>query len=189
MRMFLWKYGLGALVLVALVGCGQAATSGGTDSGNTAGSSAGSPAASAGSASPAASSGAGANSATAGPQGGSVTDQTSLIEHFRSLGYTVEEVGPIEQPFLQGAGTMLRISGGSLQQPAEIQVFNYESADAAESDASQIGPDGNPRTAMITWIATPHFFRSEQVIALYIGDDQAVVDLLTQALGPQFAGG
>jgi len=28
------------------------------------------------------------------------------------------------------------------------------------ADVEQIGPDGNPRTAMITWVAPPHFFRS-----------------------------
>ena len=60
---------------------------------------------------------------------------------------------------------------------------------AAEADAAQIGPDGNPRTTMVTWIAPPHFFRADRLIVLYIGDDPTVVDLLTALLGPPFAGG
>ena len=59
---------------------------------------------------------------------------------------------------------------------------------AAEADASQIGPDGTPRTMMLTWVAPPHCFRKARVIVLYGGDDAAVLTLLSAALGPQFAG-
>lgn len=195
-----------ALALVALGACGQGApttTTGGAQS-SSAPSSASSPAASStqnptasGASSPAASdsgarlpseSATTSGSTSGQSQGGPVKDQASLIDNLRAMGLTVETVGNVEQPFLQANGTTLRVSGGKLAQAAEIQVFNYESADAAQSDASQIGPDGNPRTTMITWVAPPHFFRAEQVIALYVGNDQDVITALTQALGPQFAG-
>ena len=39
------------------------------------------------------------------------------------------------------------------------------------------------------WMATPHFFKSGKLIVLYLGDDVAVMTLLTGLLGPQFAGG
>lgn len=38
-------------------------------------------------------------------------------------------------------------------------------------------------------MATPHFYRSGNVIALYVGDDAATLAALERALGPQFAGG
>ena len=41
---------------------------------------------------------------------------------------------------------------------------------------------------MITWVAPPHFFHRERVVALYTGSDRALLTLLTEALGPQFAG-
>lgn len=74
-------------------------------------------------------------------------------------------------------------------QPAEIQVFEYGDSESAAADAAEIGPDGNPSTTMISWLATPHFYRSDHLIVLYVGDDQAVVDLLSTLLGPPFAGG
>lgn len=127
--------------------------------------------------------------------GGPVRDHVSMIDHLRARGYTVEPIGDVEQPFLRAQGTTLRISGGDLQQPAEVQSYDYNDADmggdgaaAAAADAAQIGPDGNPRTAMISWIAPPHFFLKERAFVLYVGSDPAVLRLLVDTLGPQFAG-
>ncbi|CAA9215999.1 MAG: hypothetical protein AVDCRST_MAG26-316 [uncultured Chloroflexia bacterium] len=58
--------------------------------------------------------------------GGSVQDHVTFIDHLRSTGLTVEIVGEVEQPFLLGTGTTLRISGGDLKQPAEIQSYTYD---------------------------------------------------------------
>ncbi len=121
--------------------------------------------------------------------GGPVIDHAGLVDSLRACGLTVELGGAVEQPFLSAeTGTLLRLRGGNLTQPAEVQVFAYGDAESAAADASQIGPDGNPPTMMIHWIAPPHFFRTERVIVLYIGEDQVVVDLLTALLGPPFAG-
>lgn len=118
-----------------------------------------------------------------------VADQVSVVDALRADGLTVGVAGPLQQPFLQPqAGTVLRISGGSVAAPAEIQVYEYADAGAAAADAAQIGPDGNPRTAIIEWIAPPHFFRIGRVIVLYVGNDPAVLDALPHLLGPQFAG-
>ncbi|HEV2107022.1 MAG TPA: hypothetical protein VGR16_02025 [Thermomicrobiales bacterium] len=38
------------------------------------------------------------------------------------------------------------------------------------------------------WVAPPHFFRQGAVIVLYVGEDPAVLDLLEELLGAQFAG-
>jgi hypothetical protein len=81
-------------------------------------------------------------------------------------------------------GNTLKVNG------ADVQVFEYENAEAMELDSSQIAPDGSSNaTTMITWIDTPHFYKSGRIIALYIGSDEAVLGLLENALGSQFAGG
>ena len=41
---------------------------------------------------------------------------------------------------------------------------------------------------MVLWTAPPHFFSSENVIVLYVGDSPNVIEALTSVLGPQFAG-
>lgn len=135
----------------------------------------------------------GATPATGTPtsltQEASIVDQASLVDALRACGVDVEESGAVQQPFFTPeSGTLLRLSGGNLSQPADIQVFEYKDAGGADADAEQIGPDGNPATMMIHWIAPPHFFRGERVIVLYIGEDQAALDLLTALLGPPFAG-
>ena len=120
---------------------------------------------------------------------GSVTDAESLAAALRACGLTVETANAVEQPFLRPeSSTALTLSGGDLAQPAEVQVFAYADEATAAADAAGIGPNGSPKTMMIHWIASPHFFRSGPVIVLYLGDDPAVIDLLTALLGSPFAG-
>jgi hypothetical protein len=120
----------------------------------------------------------------------SVTDDVDAFSAaLRACGLDVREMGDVEQPFLRPeSGMVLRLTGGNLAGSADLQVFMYLSDDAVTADASVIGTDGNPPTMMIHWIGTPHFFRTERLIVLYVGDDQAVIDLLTALLGPSFAG-
>ncbi|MDQ3541620.1 MAG: hypothetical protein M3440_13135 [Chloroflexota bacterium] len=121
--------------------------------------------------------------------GGPVVDHVSFVDALRACGLSVEIGGAIEQPFLSAeTGTLLRLRGGGLTQAADVQSFEYGDADRAAADASQIGPDGHPPTMMITWLAPPHFFRAEHLIVLYVGDDQAAIDLLTALLGSPFVG-
>lgn len=120
--------------------------------------------------------------------GGALTGHVGLVDNLRAKGLMVEPTSEIEQPFLGVKGTTLRISGGEIKQPADIQSFEYPSADAAAADLGQIGPDGNPSTSIVEWTGAPHFFRKEQLIVLYVGDDPAVVNLLTELLGAQVAG-
>lgn len=121
--------------------------------------------------------------------GGSVVDAESLVNALEACGVSVEATESVEQPFLQPESEMAyQISGGNLAQPADVQVFEYRDSASATADAAQIGPDGNPTTMQILWIAPPHFFQAERLIVLYLGEDPAAVDLLTALLGPPFAG-
>ena len=128
--------------------------------------------------------------------GGAVKDHVSFVDYLCSQGLTVEIIGDTEQPFLRGKGTQLRVSGGKLTRAADIQSYHYDDTAlkangvaVAAADVDGIAPDGNPRTMRISWVATPHFFHRERIIVLYLGDDPAVLTLLTKALGQQFAGG
>lgn len=126
-----------------------------------------------------------------GPQshGGPVQDQVSLIDALRKT-VTVDISGTISQPFLSPqSGTTVRLSGGPLTTPADLQLFEYGSASAASADAKQIRSDGSgTATTQISWLAPPHFFLKGRVLVLYVGSDPAVISLLTGILGVQFAG-
>ncbi|MDP9473720.1 MAG: DUF305 domain-containing protein [Chloroflexota bacterium] len=123
--------------------------------------------------------------------GGPVADQVSFMDALRAEGITVDVVSSLfpDVPFSGAqAGTTLRLSGGGLVGPAEVQAYDYTDPTTAATDAGQILPDGNLPTVMIEWIAPPHFFRTGRIIVLYVGTDPAVLEILTQLLGPQFAG-
>jgi hypothetical protein len=122
--------------------------------------------------------------------GGPVQDQVSLIDTLRGKNVTVDISGSISQPFLHApSGTIVRLSGGPLTTPADLQLFEYASASAASTDAKKIQPDGSgTSTTRISWVAPPHFFLKGRVMVLYVGSDSAVLNLLQSLLGPQFAG-
>ncbi|MHB8855986.1 MAG: hypothetical protein ACYC6K_05125 [Bellilinea sp.] len=116
--------------------------------------------------------------------GNAVVDQVSLIDALRAAGATVESGDSVEQPFFAVSGQILPVN------QTEVQVFEYGTAEAMETDASLVASDGaSVGTTMISWIAPPHFYKTGRIIVLYLGEDTAVLDLLNQVLGVQFAGG
>jgi hypothetical protein len=111
-------------------------------------------------------------------------DQASFVAALEASGATVETGESISQPFFTPEGSVIRVSG------ADVQVFEYESAEAMENEASQVAPDGGSiGTSMVTWMDTPHFYKAGRIIALYVGSDTPILGLLEEVLGPQFAGG
>ena len=115
--------------------------------------------------------------------GNPIGGHVELVDALRAAGATVEPSEPVTQAFFTPEGNIIKVNG------ADVQVFEYESAEAMENEASQVAPDGGSiGTTMVTWVDTPHFYKAGRIIALYVGSDQAVVDLLEQVLGPQFAG-
>src|SRR6266498_2840736 len=124
-------------------------------------------------------------SATPGPSSAPVTiqDQASLINALQAVGATVETGDSITQEFFTPEGQTVKVNG------ADLQVFEYESAEAMEKEASQVAPDGGSiGTSMVTWIDTPHFYKAGRIIVLYLGNDKPLLDLLNKVIGPQFAG-
>jgi hypothetical protein len=122
-----------------------------------------------------------ANPATSEPA--AVTDRASLESALTSAGATVEQGDPVDQPFFAVPGQIIKVNG------ADVQVFEYETAEAMEADAAQVSEDGGSiGPNMLMWMAAPHFFKAGRILVLYVGDDQAISDLLKGALGSQFAG-
>ena len=110
-------------------------------------------------------------------------NKAALTEALRASGAKVETGDLIEQPFFSVKGQIFQING------ADVQVFEYESVEAAEAEAELVSESGSTiGTSMVSWMAAPHFYKSGRVIVIYVGDDASVVSLLQGALGDQFAG-
>jgi hypothetical protein len=121
-------------------------------------------------------------SSNAGP----IHDAASLADHLRAAGATVEMAGTIKHPFLAVPGQLMTVNG------QDIEVFQYADAKALANDTRTIDPDGCIGTVgggMIdAWTAPPHFFKSANVMVIYLGSDAKMLNLLTSVLGKQFAG-
>lgn len=95
----------------------------------------------------------------------------------------VNPSGDISQPFFSVKGQKITVNGD------EVQVFEYLDAVAADAEAALISPDGSSiGTTMINWVTSPHFYRKDKLIVLYVGDATAIVNVLETVLGPQFSG-
>jgi hypothetical protein len=117
------------------------------------------------------------------PQTGGAEDYDSLVSSLEAAGVTVEPGDEVEQAFFTVMGRIIKVNG------ADVQVFEYESAEAMEADAAQVSEDGGSiGTTMVMWVEAPHFYKLGRIIVLYVGEDQATLDLLEGVLGPQFAG-
>ena len=115
--------------------------------------------------------------------GREAVDYVSLIDNLRVNNATVIPEGEIEQPFFSVTGFSIQVNDSS------VQVFEYNSAEDAEADASLVSLDGSSiGTSMPFWIDDPHFYYKEKIIVLYVGDDPAIEELLESVLGSQFAG-
>ncbi len=75
-----------------------------------------------------------------------------------------------------------------------INVYEHENKQAVEKEAAGVSKDGNSISvegkggAEISWVSLPHFFKNDRLIVQYIGEDEAILKLLTETFGEQFAG-
>lgn len=115
--------------------------------------------------------------------GGEARDYVSLIDNLRQVGMTVEPAGEIDQPFFSVQAYVIKVYG------EDVQVFEFEDAETASSEAKLVSPDGSSiGTSMVSWMAAPHFYQIERLIVLYVGEEEAVLQALETVLGSPFVG-
>ena len=119
----------------------------------------------------------------------------NLIEDLKTAGAEVEPGGMDEGQIFSVPTQLLTVNG------AYVQFFEFASAAQAEKAAAGVSTDGgevarpdpeNPGYTIIMypdWIATPHFFRREGLVVLYLGDSLSILRALEAVMGSQFAGG
>ncbi len=112
-----------------------------------------------------------------------VKDYQSLIDNLSASGLNVTRGDEISQPFFSVKGRIIKVNGD------DVQIFEYERATDADAEAALVSPDGSTvGTSMITWISTPHFYKKEKLIVIYVGEKSEVIQGLEIALGKQSAG-
>jgi len=107
-----------------------------------------------------------------------------LIDPLLATGAEVKVTGEVvSEGIFSVDGSVFEVNG------ERVQVMNYGDAAALEAEATRISPDGSSvGTTMVMWVGSPHFFSTESLIALYVGDSPTVIEALAKVMGPQFAG-
>ena len=123
-------------------------------------------------------------SPTTSPSGDSVIDVETLTEGLLAAGASVEPGGSVSQPFFSVDAALIVVNG------EDVQVFMYADAATVDTEAQTISPDGHDiGLNTVTWCSIPHFYGTNRLMVLYVGDTPAMTDLLDAVLGPEFAGG
>jgi hypothetical protein len=126
----------------------------------------------------------GGASPTTSPSGDAVIDVETLTEGLLAAGASVEPGGSVSQPFFSVDAALIVVNG------EDVQVFVYADAATADIEAQTISPDGHViGLSAVTWCLIPHFYGTNSLMVLYVGDTPAMTDLLDAVLGPEFAGG
>jgi hypothetical protein len=124
-------------------------------------------------------------SSTTSTEASVIQDQAGLLSALEAAGAKTEIGDSISQDFFSVDGRLITINGTE-----GLQVFEYKSVEAMESDASKVAPNGGSvGTSMMNWLGTPHFFKSGRIMVLYLGDNKPTLSLLEKVMGKQFAGG
>jgi hypothetical protein len=107
-----------------------------------------------------------------------------FLAALRDKGVDAEKGDQVEQAFFSVVGSYVNINDDS------VQVFEYETAETMESDAVLVDASGGSiGNSMVSWIATPHFYKKGRILVLYVGDNAKTIQILESVLGSQFAGG
>lgn len=107
-----------------------------------------------------------------------------LVVKLRSHGASVKSTNEkVRQPFFSVPGRIIKVNN------EVVQVFEYLNPATTQSQAERVSPDGKTiGNSKPSWMSTPHFFKSQKLIVLYVGDDQTILRILQAEMGKQFAG-
>ncbi|MBO1265472.1 hypothetical protein J3A84_10555 [Proteiniclasticum sp. SCR006] len=93
-----------------------------------------------------------------------------------------------DKDILQGERRWLTVN-----ETEHITVYLYDSGSSMEKDASNIDEGGTGYhngndSVEISWVSYPHFYKTDNIIILYVGEDETMIHALEDILGDQFAG-
>ncbi len=140
---------------------------------------------------------------------GTSSDKISFVDQLRNRGVTVDSLGDVvfppgralsprsstgqalpARPVFQGK--RLSVSGGTISQPAEIELYE-DTAErvkrGADGKTLVVQSANGEQSINLDDSSIPlHVFRQGSRLVVYFGNNQSVLDLLIDMLGPSIAG-
>lgn len=110
-----------------------------------------------------------------------------FITKLNKLNFKIE-AEDVEEDILQGQRKWL-----TLNEEEHISVYLYENNEKMEEDASYIDSggasyDNGKNSVKISWASLPHFYKKDNMIVLYVGQNVDITNALEQIVSVQFAG-
>lgn len=113
-----------------------------------------------------------------------VEDLTTLIQALEAEGADVAGVGVGDDSFFVSPEQIISVNG------EQVQVYEFQGTEDVEDAAASVSGGGTIiGTTTVDWAATPHFYRSGNLIAIYAGEQEDVLSLLSATLGEPFVVG
>jgi hypothetical protein len=126
----------------------------------------------------------------AAPRG--LYDYSALLGQLDGYGWRLEE--------LDSYGGVLSAESNIISVNGErLEVYEYLSVEAMETEAGYVDPDGlsfrfpenedgEARLVSVQWESCPHFFKRDLIIVQYVGHDEGILNFLGENFGQRFAG-
>lgn len=108
----------------------------------------------------------------------SIDGLSSFTDALSTLGARLSAGVEVSQPFFPARGQEFTVNGAS------VQVFEFDDEVARQDVSNLITEEGSVTGFPVApWPDQPNIWATGRVIVLYVGQDQATIDLLGQALG------
>lgn len=116
-----------------------------------------------------------------GPAGPSSSAITQFVEALRGRGFSVTvggEISPSNNGFFSVPARQLQVNA------AQVNAFEYSTADRAAAEARLITHDGDPSpTVRPFWVSRSQFYHQGSLIVLYVGCAPDILQALEATLG------
>ena len=120
-----------------------------------------------------------------GPTSEMTVDRLVQALQERGLSVKVEgSISPTVNRFFSVPAQQVVIDG------SRVSAFEYPSVKAATAEAATVSPDGQPNpVARFSWVGTPHFYRQDRVIVLYVVCASDLIRTLEDVMASPFVVG
>lgn len=112
-----------------------------------------------------------------------IESTNDLINSLKKSNYKIDSATQEKSMFLKGSLTAIK-TGTDI-----ISVYEYKDNQQMETDSKTISSDGSRvGNAIVDWTNLPHFYKSGNILVIYVGNNNEMIEALKKLLGKQFAG-
>lgn len=110
-------------------------------------------------------------------------DHEALVESLEGAGLEITEDNVLLDSFFAGTVGARFLTVNEQM----IQIFEFADESAAAAAAETVNATGTIiGNATVDWVETPYFYRRGSLVVVYAGEDPAILDALSGALGEPF---